>query len=216
MRRDFASELYELFCKEKVLDLKAIGDAFPGRSRISLVRDLQKIGAISSCNHRGCHYTLKTIAVFDGHGLWRHGGALFSAHGNLKQTIRSMVDSSSAGMAHDELEETLRLRAHNTLREMVDDGEISRANVQGAYVYICADPPAGQNQLGARAATGRRRGQATRTAPEMVIAVLSYVIRRPHATAADAHERFAGDGISRAAVEAIFESYVYGAGGKKN
>ena len=216
MRHDYASELYEMFCKEKVLDMQSISNAFPGRSRISLVRDLRKIGAISSCNHRGCHYTIKMAAVFDKHGLWRHSDALFSTHGNLKCTIRSMVNNSCAGMTHNELDEILCLRTHNTLREMVDDGEIDRVNVHGAYVYICSDTAAGLAQLGERAKPEYRRKQAARTAPEMIIEVLSYVIRQPQATAADAHARFAGRGMSRAAIESIFESYVYADGSKKN
>ena len=212
MARDYAAELRALFCKEKVLDLTTISRNFPGRSRTSLVRDLRKVGAIASYNHCGKHYTLKEIAEFDGQGIWQYGDALFSDHGNLKRTIQTMVDNSSSGLTHNELQPTLRLRTHDVLREMVKHNKIARADVHNNYVYVSADAEAGQKQVEARVAPPQQ-SFAAQTGPLLIIEVLSYVLRNPGTTADAAHSHFKGAGVSQGEVEEIFERYV---DGKKN
>jgi hypothetical protein len=212
LRRNYAVELEALFRKEKVLDLAEIGGCFPERSRTSLVRDLQKVSAITSYNHCGKHYTLPDIAEFNDQGIWQHKGAMFSAHGNLKHTIKSMVDCSRNGMTHNELKAVLNLRVHDILLAMVRDNQIAREEIHEAYVYVSANSDIGQAQKEARIYTPRR-SMADSSDPMIIIEVLSYALGHPQATAADAYIHVKDRGVSRGEVEAIYDQHVQG---KKN
>jgi hypothetical protein len=194
------------------MDLATISRCFPERSRTSLVRDLQKVNAIASYNHSGKHYTLKEIADFNDRGIWQYEDALFSAHGNLKRTILSMVSNSSDGMTHNELKGILYLRTHDVLREMVKSRQIAREDVHNNYVYVSADSEAGRKQIEARVAPPRR-SVAAQTDPMFIIEVLSYALQRPSAKAVDAYSHFKHTGISQSGMEEIYERYVQG---KKN
>ena len=207
MRRDYSSELRGLFYRNNVLDLVTISQSFPNRSKISLIRDLNKIGAISSCNHRGQHYTLMEIAVFNNHGLWHYNDALFSAHGNLKHTITSIVNESKEGMTHNDLRAILNLRVHDTLLEMVEDNKITREVVDGVYVYMSADLTIKMRQVEG-GQTSVKHNRVDQIDPKSIIEVLSYIIRKPQTTAIDAYSQFEYTGLSQGDVDEIFERYV--------
>jgi len=212
MGLDYAAELLALFRREIVLDMAAIGSRFPGRSRISLVRDLKRANAITSYNHSGKHYSLMELAQFDSQGIWRCKGAMFSARGNLKSTIRGMVGDSIRGMTHSELRAVLSLRVHDTLRAMVGERQIAREQIYDMFVYVSADPQAGRRQIESRAASARL-SDATDPDPALVIEALSYVIRHPRATADELYRRFKDVGVSQSGIEAVYARYVQG---KKN
>ena len=206
---NYAVELHTLFSKEKILDLMTISQSFPERSRTSLVRDLQKVNAISSYNHCGKHYTLKEIADFNDQGIWQYKDAMFSAHGNLKHTIQSIVNNSSSGMTHNDLKAILKLRTHDILRELVQDNKIAREDVNDIYVYVSADSGIRLKQIGTR----MRRGSVAHNDPMFIVEVLSYVIQEPHVTVTDLYSHFKNTGASQSEVEEIFRRYVQG---KKN
>ena len=212
MSRDCTVELRALFKSEKVLELSTIGRHFPERSRTRLVRDLKKINAITSYNHCGKHYTTKALADFNDQGIWQYRGAMFSAHGNLKQTIQNLVDNSSAGMTHNELKDILNLRVHDVLLVMVKDNLIDRKDVHNVYLYVSADPAVSRGQVESRTLPPKRRAVA-QTDPMFIIEVLSYALQHPKATAAEAYRHFEGTGATQDDVEIIYENYVRG---KKN
>ena len=212
MSRNYTAELHALFNRERVLDLSTIGHYFPARSRISLVRDLKKVEAITSYNHCGKYYTLRELASFNSQGIWQCKDALFSTYGNLKHTIKHMVDNSNDGMTHEELKAILSLRVHDVLRIMVRDNLIAREEVHNIYLYISSDPEVGRRQAVSRTIPSTRRN-ATQSDPMFVIEVLSYAIQHPKATAADAYRHFEKTGVSQCEVEALYERHVHG---KKN
>ena len=213
MRRDFSAELYSLFRAEIVLDMMTIKQSFPSRTRMSIFRDMQKIGAISSCNNRGQNYTLKEIAVFDQYGLWEFNGAVFSECGNLKNTIAKMISKSDAGMTHSELQSILGWNVHDTLLELVENQAVYRKRAAGAYVYFDAVIENQAKQLEKRTASKAQKAIRNQTDLRMVVEVLSYVIRHPQATTGDTYERFQSMGISYEEVGSIYDQYV---NGKKN
>ena len=66
-------------------------------------RRLRDWSARSSINCNGAYYALPHVAQFDANGLWRCGEALFSRHGNLRETVRHLVAASPADLTSAEL-----------------------------------------------------------------------------------------------------------------
>jgi len=110
-----------------------------GRSKRSLLRDMAKLGYLSSYSHAGKYYTLRTIPNFDQHGLWHYEGISFSKHSTLKSTIRILVSESSAGLIHKELRDLLHVRVQNTLTDLLSTHAITRESVKNLYLYLNSD-----------------------------------------------------------------------------
>jgi hypothetical protein len=69
---DYTTRLRCLFHQNLVLDLPTILQAFPGRSRCSIFRDLKAIGGhLSSYNHNSRFFTLADVPRFDANGFWQ-------------------------------------------------------------------------------------------------------------------------------------------------
>ncbi|MDX9979108.1 MAG: hypothetical protein RBU25_03575 [Lentisphaeria bacterium] len=63
-------------------------------------RRLRDWSVCRSINCNGAYYALPHVPCFDADGLWRCGEALFSRHGNLRETVRHQVPASPAGLAY--------------------------------------------------------------------------------------------------------------------
>lgn len=138
--------------RKRVVDLKTLKRATAGRSQSSLFRDLAKLGYLSSYTHAGCFYSLPGIPKFDEHGLWFHQGIGFSEMGTLKRTVVALVNQSSTGYLHRELESLVRVRVHNTLLSLVRAGRMERESLGlRKFLYVSIDPTR------AAAQTQRRR-----------------------------------------------------------
>ena len=148
--RSSAERLRALFRRHLVVAMVAIRQALPDRSRRSLFRDLSALEYLSSYNHAGSYYTLPDIPQFDENGLWRHQGVLFSRHGTLKATVERMVEEAGDGQTHQELQERLRVRVHNTLLDLVQQQRIGREPLGGQYLYVSRDPTRTARQVARR------------------------------------------------------------------
>ena len=144
--------LWKLFNRLEIADIKKLFVALNTKSRTTVFRCLKKIGYFSSYSHAGRYYTLRSIPVFDNAGLWHVQGVSFSKHDSLKETVIQAVSTSKTGMTHRELENILRVRAHNTLRELVVVGLIVRTNIGKNYLYISADVQNSSAQISLRQA----------------------------------------------------------------
>ncbi len=131
--------LWKLFNRLEIADIKKLFTVLNTKSRTTVFRCLRRIGYFSSYSHAGRYYTLRGIPAFDNVGLWHVQGASFSKHGSLKETVIQVVNNSKAGMTHRELENILRVRVHNTLRELVVADLIGRTNTEKNYLYISGD-----------------------------------------------------------------------------
>lgn len=132
-------KLWKLFSRIEIADIKKLFTALNTKSRTTVFRCLKKIGYFSSYSHAGRYYTLHSIPIFDNVGLWHVQGASFSKYGSLKETVIQIVNKSKEGMTHQELECILRVRVHNTLRELVVSNLIGRTNTEKKYLYISGD-----------------------------------------------------------------------------
>ena len=155
------------------MDMPAILSGMAGRSMRSIYRDLSRMGYLSSYTHAGRYYTLAEIADFDDCGLWFHEGIGFSRSGTLKETAAVLVETADGGRTHPELESLVRVRVHNTLLGLVEDGRLGRERIGGLYLYVSADGAVRVQQVERRHALLAAMTPVPAALPtEVVIAVL--------------------------------------------
>lgn len=210
------SSLARVFGRKRVLDIKSLEEALGGRSRRSIFRDLSALGYLSSYTHTGRYYTLSHIPRFDEHGLWFFQGVGFSKAGTLKTTAAALIHSSEAGHRHEELLDLLRIRVHNTLLILAQDGAIGRERIEGAYLYVSADPARAAEQIERRKALlpeGKTALPDTTVIEVLSEALVAGGVRiAPQIVAARLSAR--GVTVSSAEVEAVFARHGIDAGKK--
>ena len=139
------------FKKEKVVTVAQLA-SWLSCSIVTARRRLKAWRAYTSYNRNGRCYTLPEIAKFDDTGLWRHQGAFFSKHGNLKQTLIHLVTHSVQGLSGAELGEILGLQPRSFLSHFRDHPAIYRENLMGRWIWFTADPKTREQQMQARLA----------------------------------------------------------------
>ena len=149
-KADSDKALQRLFRRFNVVDMKALFKTLKTKSRMSIFRRLKEIGYLSSYTHTGRYYTLTHIPQFDHYGLWFHQNIGFSQYGTLKTSVVELVDRSSAGLTHLELNHILRIRTHNTLLNLVRKGCVSREQFEKSFLYVSAAPDKATMQVAKR------------------------------------------------------------------
>jgi hypothetical protein len=145
-----AKALHKLFRRFLVVDMDMLSKTLQTKSRMSIFRRLREIGYLSSYTHTGRFYTLAHIPQFDDYGLWFHQSIGFSRFGTLKATIVELVDRSSAGLTHSELNHILRVRVHNALLGLVREGRVQREHFENAFLYVRPVPDQAAVQVSKR------------------------------------------------------------------
>jgi len=118
--------LRNLFRRTPIVELEALYRTLKTRTYMSVVRRLILLGYVTSYTHRGRYYTLREIPQFDEFGLWHFGNVGFCRGATLKAAVRELVEKSEAGRTHHELQDLLRVRAHDDLLDHVRAGRIGR------------------------------------------------------------------------------------------
>jgi hypothetical protein len=144
------------FKKQKIVTIDQLA-SWLSCSIVTARRRLKALSAYTSYNRNGRYYTLPEIAQFDDMGLWRHQGAFFSKHGNLKQTLVYLVTHSEHGLSGAELGEILGLQPRSFLSHFRDHPAIYRENMMGRWIWFTADPGIREQQMQARLAEGVAR-----------------------------------------------------------
>ena len=116
---DRRRRLARLFRRKPIADLATIQHALDTKSRTTVFRILSQLGYMTGYSHAGRYYTLREIPRFDEDGLWSHRDALFSECRTLRATIVQLVERAATGRTHAELRDRLRLKVHDTLRELI-------------------------------------------------------------------------------------------------
>lgn len=205
--------LLRLFRKRPIVTLSTLLETLRTHSRMSVFRRLSAIDYLTSYSHAGRYYTLRAIPEFDEGGLWHHLGVSFSRYGSLKRTVEHNVNDSEAGKTHPELELSLKVRVHNTLLDLVEEGRIGRVQTDRYFLYVSA------KRRKAKAQVARRQEAIEREAAEregkpttaVVIEVLLEVIHgakvevEPSAIAARLASR--GVSVTAAQVEALLKEH---------
>lgn len=207
---DHLAALDRLFSRKSIASLDELRNALGTGSRTTIFRVVSGVGYRTSFSHTGRYYTLEHIPKFDARGLWFCRGVGFSSHGTLRATIIVLVDRSDAGCTHQELQTELKLRVHDTLRDLVVDRLIGRERVEDVYVYVSA-----RSKL-ARAQVERRRRAVAKAAtavpaldPARAIDVLVAVIHHPSEGPKAIVARLASAGrlVGYEQVEQLFRRY---------
>ncbi|MFQ5599629.1 MAG: hypothetical protein ACE5G2_03655, partial [Candidatus Krumholzibacteriia bacterium] len=183
-RDDARRRLSRLFRRRQVADLQTIQRALGTTSRTTVFRVLSEVGYRTSYSHAGRYYTLEETPDFDEQGLWAYDAALFSKYGTLRATIVRFVHGAPAGQTHAELRERLRLRVHDTLRELAKAREIGRVQLERLFVYVSVEQAVARAQVAER----RRRLESRPSrpplpSPTVIIEVLLDVIHSAQAWA---------------------------------
>ena len=112
----YLSSLNRLFRRKRAALLTDLREALGTASRTTIFRILKAVGYFTSYSHAGRFYTLRRIPKFDRLGLWSWRGIGFSSRGTLRATSAFLIEQSEAGQTHEELQNRLGLRVHDTLR----------------------------------------------------------------------------------------------------
>ncbi len=128
----------ELFRKEKVMSLKQLADRLSCSER-TVQRQLKKWRTYTSYNQNGRYYVLPDIPKFDEHGLWRYKGIFFSRHGNLKQTLMTLVNHSPAGLSAAQAGALVGVSLRSFLAQSHDIVPLRREKIAGRFVYFSQD-----------------------------------------------------------------------------
>jgi hypothetical protein len=144
------------FKKQKIVTIDQLA-SWLSCSIVTARRRLKALSAYTSYNRNGRFYTLPEIAQFDDMGLWRHQGAFFSKHGNIKQTLVYLVTHSEHGLSGAELGEILGLQPRSFLSHFRDHPAIYRENMMGRWIWFTVDPGIREQQMQARLAEGVAR-----------------------------------------------------------
>jgi hypothetical protein len=126
------------FKRMKIFMLSQVQSSL-GCSLSTVKRRLKQWNTYTSFNHNGRFYCLPEIPDFDCHGIWRYEDAAFSKHGNLKKTVRSLIDRASCGLSAPELTEILGIPAYGFLSHFKDDAGFRREKFKGLYIYFSED-----------------------------------------------------------------------------
>ncbi len=217
-----ADRLRQLLSKHTVVDLPTIRAALGAVSTMTAFRHLREVPYRRSYNHNGRYYTLYDPTRYDRFGLWSSDGIHFSVDGSLRKTVRRLVEEAEAGATHQELQQRLQVRVHNTLLDLLRRGEIERERLWQVYVYLHLDAEVRATQV------TRRRELIERGPPaavpsepeldcEVIIQVLLSVLRHRGADppAVVRHLRGRSPPISIAQVRAVFARYALDELGEK-
>lgn len=131
-----ASIVKNLLNANKIATLDELKGALNTRSTMSVYRKLKDLDYQSSYSHRGKYYTLNEIADFDHLGLWSYNAVWFSQYGNLIETAKEFIDSSTAGLTVDQLQTILHIEVKHSLLKLFKDNRIDRKKISARYVYF--------------------------------------------------------------------------------
>lgn len=136
--------------RNKIATLDELKQALGTAVDVTVFRKLKPLDYLTSYSHRGRYYTLREIARFDDHGLWSRAEVWFSRFGTLGATAEAFIDRSRYGYFADELAPALHVEVQDALRQLTQQGRVSRQIVSGRYLYSALDPTLQRRQLLAR------------------------------------------------------------------
>lgn len=205
----YETTLRKLFRTRPVARLADLRQALKRHSRTTILHALRAVGYLTSYTQAGRYYTLKRIPQFDQRGLWHYRQIGFSSHRTLHATLIHLVETSSAGQTHQELQDLLHLRVHDTLRILVHARELQRKSFQDAYVYLSAKPKQSARQWAERQQLLPPPPAPEELHPARIIDVLVDLLHHPHddARAVSRRLRAGGHTVTPEQTEAIWAHY---------
>ncbi len=174
----------------------------------SAQRYLGRWDSIRSYNHNGRYFTLPDIPEFDDFGIWRITGIGFSRHGNLRETVIHLIESSTGGMAAAELGQVMGVNPHSFMSQIGLDSRLQREKVGGRLIYFCAKGDVCDAQRRARLASEARE-PILLPSDAQAITILVCLIKNQEATLEELVQEVAKyhRGMSRQMIERLLEHH---------
>lgn len=105
----------------------------------TLQRRMKEQGILASYNQNGKFYTATVYCRFNRDGIWEYNQILFSKVGNLYETIVYLIEQSTGGYTTKDLNEILRVKTDDAVRNLFLQQRIRREKIDGRYVYFSID-----------------------------------------------------------------------------
>ena len=177
-RVSWPTRIQRLLQTHTVMTVQQLRQAFGGRARSSVFRDLKQLDLITSYSHAGQYHALTSRAHFDQHGLWFFNTISFAIDGTLKATLPRLISEAEAGMTHKELKALLRVSVQNTLTELVASNTVERQLLPNRpCLYVSQDGQKGEDQFQRRLSLQESVGSAVLPPEHIRIEILLEVIR---------------------------------------
>ena len=172
------------------------------RCSIPTVRNrLKSWAALTSYNRNGRYYALSDVVNLDEDGLWKHKGVFFSRYGTLKNTVRSLVAGSAAGLDAREIGTLVGLPARSFMAQLKKIPGLRREKYEKRFVYY------GDEEDTYRSQGAHRRQESKSRPPELpsdmeAIFILVDRIRHPDSSLEQCARRLRrrGRGVSIAVI----------------
>lgn len=182
-------QVLEYIWQQKIITIDQLTDLLKC-SMITARRRLKTWKAHTSINQNGRYYTLPTIPVFDGDGLWRYQAVLFSKHGNLKQTIAALIQGSRKGLSTAEITRRVDLTPNSSIVSQLKNAPgIKREKQGGCFVYW-SDQPDIREKL------KERREKIAFPTDAQAVVILVQLIKHPSIDIFELSAHAASQGIS--------------------
>lgn len=152
------------------------------RSRRTAQRHLEEWGTYTSYNQNGRYYVLPDIPTFDDYGLWRFKDIFFSIHGNLMDTVTSIVNRSEAGLTASEIGDILGIPPYTFLSHFKDTAPLAREKHEGLFVYLSREPAALEKQREERERLIRSEAMLQLPSDADAVIILTTLIKHPDDT----------------------------------
>jgi hypothetical protein len=152
------------------------------RSKRTAQRHLKEWGTYTSYNQNGRYYVLPDIPTFDDYGLWRFKDIFFSMHGNLVDTVSSLVNRSEAGLTASEIGEILGIPPYTFLSHLKGTARIAREKHEGLFVYLSREPSARERQREERERLIRSEAMLQLPSDADAVIILTTLIKHPDDT----------------------------------
>jgi hypothetical protein len=157
-------------------------------STITARRRLKVWKAHTSINQNGRYYTLPRIPVFDENGLWQFQAVLFSRHGNLKQTIVALIESSPKGLAAAEIAKIVEIAPNSSfLSQLRNVPGLKREKHDGRFIYLSDRPGIHERQ---------HREEIFFPTDAQAVAILVQLIKHPGIGVSELAQRVSDQGVS--------------------
>jgi hypothetical protein len=108
-------------------------------SYMTILRKKENIGYITSYNKYNSGMTLINIPKFNEFGIWECPPYLFSKWGDMKMTIKGIIDNSAQGLYASELQKIMKVRVNNHLSECTSENLIMRNHEFGHPIYFSTE-----------------------------------------------------------------------------
>ncbi len=182
------SSIEKMFLESKVLTLEQVSKQ--GDCSIRTVqRQFGKLPVLRSYNKNSRYYTLSGIADFNTEGIWRFHDILFSKHGNLKATVKSLIILSEQGLSGKEIGKIVQLSPRSFLHHFRELEGVLREKHGGVYVYFSDNTAKYARQRSNRVLLGDVGKIGDATAVKILVEYIKYPEMNPAELAAHMRKR---------------------------